>query len=72
MPQFRDLFSLQVDMVFYDLTSTYFEGHGPPEKGAHGHSVGHAAIASATRARGFGARLTPDHPNLDFSGILRA
>jgi transposase len=25
-------------MVFYDLTSTYFEGHGPPEKGAHGHS----------------------------------
>jgi len=24
----RDLFSLQVDMVFYDLTSTYFEGKG--------------------------------------------
>ena len=36
--QLRDLFSLKVDMVFYDLTSTYFEGHGPPEKGAHGHS----------------------------------
>ena len=34
----RDLFSLQVDMVFYDLTSTYFEGRGPPEKGANGHS----------------------------------
>src|SRR5580704_11341144 len=34
----RDLFSLRVDMVFYDLTSTYFEGSGPPEKGAHGHS----------------------------------
>jgi hypothetical protein len=34
----RDLFSLRVDMVFYDLTSTYFEGQGPPEKGAHGHS----------------------------------
>jgi transposase len=34
----RDLFSLQVDMVFYDLTSTYFEGKGPPEIGAHGHS----------------------------------
>jgi transposase len=34
----RDLFSLQVDMVFYDLTSTYFEGAGPAEKGAHGHS----------------------------------
>jgi transposase len=34
----RDLFSLQVDMVFYDLTSTYFEGAGPPDIGAHGHS----------------------------------
>lgn len=34
----RDLFSLQVDMVFYDLTSTYFEGAGPPELGAFGHS----------------------------------
>ena len=34
----RDLFSLQVDMVFYDLTSTYFEGKGPPDLGAHGHS----------------------------------
>jgi transposase len=34
----RDLFSLRVDMVFYDLTSSYFEGRGPPEKGAHGHS----------------------------------
>jgi transposase len=33
----RDLFSLQVDLVFYDLTSTYFEGHGPPQA-AHGHS----------------------------------
>jgi len=34
----RDLFSLCVDMVFYDLTSTYFEGAGPPDLGAHGHS----------------------------------
>jgi hypothetical protein len=34
----RDLFSLQVDMVFYDLTSTYFEGQGPPALGANGHS----------------------------------
>ena len=34
----RDLFSLQVDLVFYDLTSTYFEGAGPPTLGAHGHS----------------------------------
>jgi transposase len=34
----RDLFSLKVDLVFYDLTSTYFEGQGPPALGAHGHS----------------------------------
>lgn len=34
----RDLFSLRTDIVFYDLTSTYFEGKGPPVIGAHGHS----------------------------------
>lgn len=34
----RDLFSLKVDLVFYDLTSTYFEGHGPRGLGAHGYS----------------------------------
>jgi transposase len=34
----RTLFSLKVDLVFYDLTSTYFEGAGPPKKGAFGHS----------------------------------
>jgi transposase len=34
----RDLFSLKVDVVFYDLTSTYFEGKGPPGLAAHGHS----------------------------------
>jgi transposase len=34
----RDLFSLEVDVVFYDLTSTYFEGRGPSGLGAHGYS----------------------------------
>src|SRR2546425_2862957 len=34
----RNLFSLKVDLVFYDLTSTYFEGHGPVGLGHHGHS----------------------------------
>src|SRR3989304_349034 len=34
----RDLFSLKVDLALYDLTSTYFEGQGPPTLGAHGHS----------------------------------
>jgi transposase len=34
----RDLFSLQPDLVFYDLTSTYFEGHGPEDFAAFGHS----------------------------------
>src|SRR5215472_12179992 len=33
-----DQFSLRTDIVFYDLTSTYFEGKGPPEIGAYGHS----------------------------------
>lgn len=27
--RFRDLFSMEVDLVFYDLTSSYFEGKGP-------------------------------------------
>jgi transposase len=34
----RNLFSLKVDLVFYDLTSTYFEGHGPLGLADHGHS----------------------------------
>jgi len=34
----RNLFSLQADLVFYDLTSTYFEGHGPTGLAYHGHS----------------------------------
>ena len=34
----RNLFSLKVDLVFYDLTSTYFEGNGPAELAKHGYS----------------------------------
>ena len=34
----RNLFSLNVDLVFYDLTSTYFEGNGPDGVAQHGHS----------------------------------
>jgi transposase len=34
----RDLFSLQAEMVFYDLTSTYFEGRGPEGLAFFGHS----------------------------------
>lgn len=34
----RDLFSLEVDVVFYDLTSTYFEGRGPVPLAQHGYS----------------------------------
>jgi transposase len=34
----RNLFSSRVDLVFYDLTSTYFEGNGPAGLAAHGHS----------------------------------
>jgi len=34
----RNLFSIKVDLVFYDLTSTYFEGRGPAAWARHGHS----------------------------------
>jgi len=34
----RTLFSSSVDLVFYDLTSTYFEGNGPAGFAGHGHS----------------------------------
>src|SRR5437868_4127828 len=34
----RDLFSLQPDLVLFDLTSTYFEGQGPEEFARHGYS----------------------------------
>src|SRR5512136_155340 len=34
----RNLFALNVDLVFYDLTSTYFEGNGPAGLALHGHS----------------------------------
>lgn len=33
----RTLFDLEPDLVFYDLTSTYFEGHGP-SMAKHGYS----------------------------------
>jgi transposase len=34
----RDLFSLQPDLVLYDITSTYFEGAGPADFARHGYS----------------------------------
>ena len=37
----RDLFSLQPDLVMYDITSTYFEGAGPEELAKHGYSRDH-------------------------------
>jgi len=36
--QVRDLFSVEPALVFYDITSTYFEGHGPAELGRFGYS----------------------------------
>lgn len=33
----RDLFDFEPELVLYDLTSTYFEGHGP-DMAKHGHS----------------------------------
>jgi transposase len=34
----RTLFDFQPELVFYDLTSTYFEGHGPQTLAKHGYS----------------------------------
>jgi len=34
----RTLFEFEADLVLYDLTSTYFEGHGPAGLAEHGHS----------------------------------
>ena len=34
----RDLFSLEPELVFYDITSTYFEGQGPADLGQFGYS----------------------------------
>ena len=34
----RDLFAFKPDLVFYDITSTYFEGAGPAELARHGYS----------------------------------
>jgi transposase len=34
----RDLFSLQPDLILFDITSTYFEGHGPKGFARHGYS----------------------------------
>jgi transposase len=34
----RTLYELDADLVMYDLTSTYFEGHGPATLAKHGHS----------------------------------
>jgi len=36
--ELRDLFSIEPELVFYDITSTYFEGRGPAELGRFGYS----------------------------------
>jgi hypothetical protein len=36
--ELRNLFSLQPDLAFYDITSTYFEGAGPAELARFGYS----------------------------------
>ena len=37
----QSYFNMQVDMLFWDTTSTYFEGKGPDELGRYGHSKDH-------------------------------
>ena len=36
-----NLFNLELDMVFWDTTSTYFTGDGPADLAKHGHSKDH-------------------------------
>lgn len=36
--RWSDLFGARYEVLLYDLTSTYFEGQGPPGLGAHGRS----------------------------------
>ena len=36
--ELRDLFSIEPELVFYDITSTYFEGRGPAELARFGYS----------------------------------
>ena len=36
--EIRDLFSMEIDLVFYDITSLYFEGEGPPSLARGGYS----------------------------------
>ncbi|MFN4228058.1 MAG: IS1634 family transposase [Candidatus Ratteibacteria bacterium] len=36
--QMKDLFSLEVDIIFYDITSIYFEGKGPDNLARFGYS----------------------------------
>jgi hypothetical protein len=59
----RDLFHLQVELVFYDLTSTYFEGRGPAGLADFGYSRDgkpHKRLAQAsnrnTGSHGCGSR----------------
>jgi hypothetical protein len=53
----RDLFSLQVDFALYALTSTYFEGQGPPMPRGE-----RAAVSTGVRGAGRdrGRRVPPD------------
>ncbi|MEA3421779.1 MAG: IS1634 family transposase, partial [Acidobacteriota bacterium] len=39
--EFRDLFNMKVDLVFYDVTSSYFEGNGPKNFAVRGYSRDH-------------------------------
>jgi transposase len=39
--EMRNLFSIELDLVFYDITSSYFEGQGPPGLAERGHSRDH-------------------------------
>ena len=53
----RDLFDFQPDLVLYDLTSTYFAGHGPATRQARLQSRRQAPQRASGGGRGDGGRL---------------
>ena len=59
----RDLFSLRAEMVFYDLTSTYFQGSGPAGLARHGYSRDGKPRQRQVFGRGGAGRRLADRPS---------
>jgi hypothetical protein len=73
----RAAFGKQVDLVLYDLTSTYFEGDGPDKLAQYGHSRDHRGdrkqiiLAVATDVKGVPVHLSILRGNRADTSTLR-